>query len=213
VSTPSRWTPEKLRRAALDALGDHADARARDALVRGALSLEPSVAAWESSGGRMTAHRVHLLVGPASLGAARAAPAVEDALRAAFAAAIARHDGETLEDLVLGCAWPAEEAPYRDASPEPRPRPDSLRDALVAYLAGGGADEHLAGVVGRARVGARSGAHGATEVLLAAGAEDHEALRGDARRLARLTTAARDVLGDARVRVRVALRRPGGDRQ
>jgi hypothetical protein len=67
-------TPEELRRVALDALGDHADARAREALAHGALAIVPGALRWEASSGAIEAHRVILALDGEGLGALRASP-------------------------------------------------------------------------------------------------------------------------------------------
>ena len=83
---------ETLRLRALDALGPLGDALAREALEAGTVRVEHAVAIWEASHGTVQAHRVVLEV-PAELHArAAASPAAEDALSAAFAAALADAD-------------------------------------------------------------------------------------------------------------------------
>ena len=184
----SEWTPEELRRAAIEGLDAHADVRVRDALAHGALSLTPGVTRWESSHGPVEGHHVTLAVDAERLGALRAAPGMIDALCAVLSAAVARRVGEALTDLVL--RWePAvhvEHAAYRDEPPAAHLT--SLGDALVAYLRGYGEGD-LAARVEEAVVEQR----GPTEVRvhLDAGAEA----------TATLVAAVRDLLGERRARV------------
>ena len=127
-------SPEALRHAALDALGPYADARAREALQASVLSVEPAGAGWEASAGHVDGQRVTLAVDAATLGRLRAVPALEDALHAALAAAVARHPGQTLASLALRWAREgtlARADGYRDRPPDP---PQTLQEALPAYL-------------------------------------------------------------------------------
>ncbi len=193
---PSLPSPEALRQAALDALGPHADERTREALEVAELQLEAAVAAWESSAGHVEGHRVTLSVDAATLGRLRAAPALEDALHAALAAAMARHPGQTLAGLVL--CWAREgrsAAPdgYRDRPPD---APQTLEQALPAYLEGRG-EGSLARLLQDASLEATPG--GLRVVL------DPDRLRafrsaGTAVTSA-LTAAARDLTGTPEIRV------------
>ncbi len=131
TETPS---PEALRHGALDALGPHADERARAALQAAHLRVEPGVAAWESSAGPVSGHRVTLAVDATTLGLLRSVPALEDALHASLANAVAAYPGQVLSSLWL--RWASEGARpapdgYRDRPPDP---PETLQQALASYL-------------------------------------------------------------------------------
>jgi hypothetical protein len=196
-----RWADrgvEDLRRAALDALGQHADERARDAVVHAGITLVDGAKRWVGSGGPVVAHRVFVALDARRLGALRAAPGVTDALCVAFAAAVATHPGEALLDLVF--AWDPEArssaAGYRGSPPD-APRA-SVRDALVDYLDARG-ELALARSLGDAEL-EPTDAGGAT---LRVDGATREALRADARSLIALTAALRDLLGDAGARVRL----------
>jgi hypothetical protein len=73
------------------------------------------VAQWEASRGTVQGHRVILALDADRLAKVRGAPAVEDAVRAALAAAIATQEGESLFHLTLEEASSEGEggAPYR----------------------------------------------------------------------------------------------------
>ena len=191
------WTGEELRRAALAALGEHADERARDALAHASIAVT-GAAGWDGSAGPVEAHGVTLGLDARTLGGLRAAPALADALCAAVATAIATRPGETLADLDLRWApgTRSASAGYRDAPPAAEEA--SLHDALVDYLAG--AEHHLlAGYLAGARIDASVPAQIAIEVLPSA----REGLRGQARALTTITAALRDLLADEKTRVRV----------
>jgi hypothetical protein len=113
------WTGEALRSAALAELGAFGDTRARDALLHASVEVTPGVARWEASSGPVEGHRVTLALEPARLEAIRAAPAIEDSLRAALAAAVATHPGESLFELTLRPLHLDEtsETPYRGRRP------------------------------------------------------------------------------------------------
>ena len=184
----SGWTPEELRRAAIEGLDAHADVRVRDALAHGTLALTPGVTRWESSHGPVEGHHVILAVDAERLGALRAAPGMIDALCAVLSATIASRPGEALTDFVL--QWEptvhVEHAAYRDEPPEAHVT--SLGDGLVAYLRGLG-EVDLATRVEDAIVEQRS----PTEVRVR--------LEADADETATLVAAVRDLLGDRRARV------------
>jgi hypothetical protein len=111
----SQWTGDALRRAALDALGPQGDVRARDALVHGALEVTSDVARWQASRGPFEGVGVTLWLDGERLDRIAAAPAVNDVLRAAIAAAVATRTGESLFELTLGRApgGTMPETPYR----------------------------------------------------------------------------------------------------
>lgn len=184
----SAWSPEELRRAAIEGLDAHADVRVRDALAHGTLALTPSVARWESSHGPVEGHHAILAVDAERLGALRAAPGMIDALCAVLSATIASRPGEALTDLELRWepAVHAEHAAYRDEPPEAHLT--SLGDGLVAYLRGLGEGD-LAACVEAAIVEQRGPAE--VRVWLDAGAEE----------VATVVAAVRDLLGDRRARV------------
>jgi len=191
-------SPETLRHAALDALGPYADERARGALQAAGLYVEPVGAGWESSAGHVDGQRVTLAVDAATLGRLRAAPALEDALHAALAAAVARHPGQTLTSLALRWARAREGTlaradAYRDRPPDP---PQTLQEALPAYL--DARDEGpLARLVQGASVEVKAGT---LRVVL-----DVDGLRAfrsaGAAAIGALTAAARDLTGTAGIRV------------
>lgn len=111
----SQWTGDALRTAALEALGPLGDGRARDALVNGSLEVTSEVARWHASRGPFEGVGVTLWLDGERLDRIAAAPAVEDALRAAIAAAVATRAGESLFDLALRRTTGARppETPYR----------------------------------------------------------------------------------------------------
>jgi hypothetical protein len=185
------WTGEGLRRAVLERLGEHVDARAREAVVHGSVAIVPEVARWVGSGGPVAAHRVSLAVDARTLGGLRAAPAAVDALCAAFAAVVASRPGEALQDLVLRWtpAVAATPAGYRDARPETRE--SSLEEGLRDYLGAYGEPD-----LARLPLSVVPADDGAT---VHAG----EALRGDPRAQAVVAAALRDLLGDSQARVRL----------
>ncbi len=191
------WSGEELRRAALATLGEHADERARDALAHASVAVAEAVG-WHGSAGPVEAHRVTLGLDARTLGGLRLAPALADALCAAVAAAIATRPGATLLDLELRWAPGARpsSAGYRDAPPPEQEA--SLRHALVDYLEGGG-QASLAGLLAGAVLDEPP--VGPISIRLPPSA--HKALRADPRAVATITAAVRDLLGDARTRVRV----------
>ena len=195
----SGGSAEELRREALEALGDHADerarevARARDASRWRRVCTVGLVARASSkrTGSRWGSTRERW----ADCACSRRS---SDALCAAVASAIATRPGATLLDLEL--RWAAGARPssagYRDAPP---PEQDaSLRHALVDYLAGGG-HASLAGLLAGAVLDEPP--LGPLSIRLAPSA--HEGLLADPRAVAIITAAVRDFLGDARTRVRV----------
>jgi len=191
------WSGEELRRAALAALGEHADERARDALAHASIVVVEA-AGWDGSAGPVHTHRVTLGLAAHTLGGLRAAPALADALCAAAAAAVATRPGETLMDLHL--RWTPGTRPssagYRDAPPAAEEA--SLHDGLVGYLEGGG--EHvLAGYL----TGAALDESVPSQISIRIAPSARDAFRRHARAVATLTAAVRDLLADARARVRV----------
>lgn len=132
-----------LREKVLDALGAHADPRAAALLDRATLHIDEGVRQWTGSAGDVRAHRVRLGVDARSLGVVKAAPSAEDSLRAAFAAVLSDHAGESLAELVIEWdgALSARMESYRGAA-----RIDGrahLAEALTEYLEGAG-DERAA---------------------------------------------------------------------
>jgi hypothetical protein len=191
------WDCEELRGAVLRGLGEHADGRVRDALARGMLAIVPGVARWDASAGPVDACDVIVAVDAATLGVLRAVPHLTDALVSAFAAAVTTRPGEALRDLSFRWAPPAaSHTGYRDGPPPPRP--EVLRDALADYLAATG-DDVLATAVRTFVVDDADPEVFALVVPLAV----RSSLLRDAASIDALTRAARDLLGDARKRVRV----------
>ncbi len=132
---------DTLRARALEALGPHADPRAAPLLERASLRVDENVHRWTGSSGDVRAHRVRLEVDARSLGVVRAAPFVEDALRAAFAKVLSDARGESLSELVIG--WngmlEARVESYRGAAPiDGRAH---LSMALAEYLDGAGSHD------------------------------------------------------------------------
>jgi hypothetical protein len=114
----SGWTGDSLRRAALEALGPHGGALARDALVHGAIDVTPGVARWEASTGPVEGHRITLVLDAGLVGQVREEPAAYDAICAAIAAAVAMRPGESLFELELHPAGQDTiETPYRGRRP------------------------------------------------------------------------------------------------
>ncbi len=106
---------EALHRAALQALGENGDERAREALAEGAVVSDASSRAhWESSGGPMQGRTVRLGVPLPWFARVIESPVALDALTRAFAVAVAElAEGEALVGLEV--RWgPVEE---RDAGP------------------------------------------------------------------------------------------------
>jgi hypothetical protein len=197
------WAADELRRAALGALGAHADERAHDALVHGSLTIATAAARWEASAGAVEAHRVTLALDAGRLGGLRGAPAVIDAVCAAVATAIAARPGEVLHEIELRWEPGVRAAPagYRDAPP---PSPvDVLRDAVVAYLDACG-EVDLARVVASAQITANAADPSDVSIHLAP--VERDALRSHPHALGALTRAVRDLLADAGAQVRVRLR-------
>lgn len=193
----SDWTGEELRHAALEALGQHADERAREALAHADIAVAMGVAGWDGSAGRVQGHGVTLGLDARTLGALRAAPALNDALCAALAAAIGTRPGETLHDLHL--RWSpgrASSAGYRDAPP---PTTEvTLEWALIDYLDGAG--EHgLARSLGGAAIDTSAPADLSVRVAPLA----RDLLLGNPHASATVTAALRDLVGDPKARVRL----------
>jgi hypothetical protein len=195
---------EELRRAALEALGPHADERTIDALRHSALTVTTGAARWNASAGPIEAHVVTLALDAKRLGRLRAVPAIADALCAAMAAAIAAQPGETLLELALRWAPGAAAAPlgYRDA---PAP-PVSLRDALVEYLDGAG-ELSVARVIASAVLNASRPADDA--VVLHIDGVSWDALRTNPHALATLTRAMRDLFGSENAHIAGATQKRG----
>jgi hypothetical protein len=189
-------SPEELRHAGLDALGPYADERAREALEGAELRIDPAVTAWESSGGHVEGHRVTLAVDASTLARLREAPALEDALHAALATAIASRKGEVLAGLQIRWAREGTHAAahgYRDRPPDP---PQTLQEALASYLEARG-DEAVAHIVAGARVSVEE-----ATVTLVVEPERLRAFRSaGAAAIGTLTSAVRDLLGTPATRV------------
>lgn len=187
----SAWSGGELRRLALDALGEHADERAREALAHAVVNVVSGAARWEGSSGPVEAHRVTIGLDARRLGALRVVPALADAMCAAVANAIATRPREALLDVDLrwnaGVA-PAEPDGYRGAAPHPAP---TLRDALVDYLDASG-EPDLAQAVDAVEPAASG-----RDVGVRMKRPD------DARARGVITRAVRDLLGDDKVQVRV----------
>ncbi len=191
--------PATLRADALDALGPHADPRARDVLRTAELAVVEGEARWVSSAGPVQGYGVTLGLDASTLGALRAAPAVVDALHAAVATALARHPGLPARTLArLQLRWSPQAGHgvsdgYRDRPPPP---PPTLGAALVAYLDAAG-ENTAARVAERAAVSVRDGA-----VFVVMTAEARAELRhGGPASTEALRQAARDLVGGPATRV------------
>jgi hypothetical protein len=203
----SSWTAEELRAAVLDALSEFVDERAREALVHGEVAIAPAVATWEASQGRVQGHRVTLALDARRLGVVRAAPAVVDALHAAFAAAVAGRKGEALLGLELRWArGRARAVPagrglghgYRDGPVgQSAHAEETVREALAAYLEGSGEPE-LARIVEGAHVWADPAL-----VRFVLEPEQLSELRAHGHAVEILTAAVRDLLAADGTRVTV----------
>ncbi len=127
-----------LRALALDALGPHDPPHATELVAGADVVLEPTGRDWTASTGPMHGRQVRLRLDARSLGTVRAAPAVADALHAAFAHALGTVPGETLAALAL--EWnglnDGSADPYRGTSP--REGRIDLAEALAQYLEGAG---------------------------------------------------------------------------
>jgi hypothetical protein len=88
-----------LRLLALNRLHALAPLLAREALEHGIVEVEPNVLAWSGSMGMVHGHLVVLWLDPAMVAQVKAAPAVEDALTAAVASAVAQVSGHALAEL------------------------------------------------------------------------------------------------------------------
>jgi hypothetical protein len=179
---------EELRRAALDSLGDHGDERARDVLLHARMVVSASREAW---------YRVTLGVDAGTLGMIHAAPAVKDALAAAVAAALGARR-EVLEDLEL--RWDTAPRPrpvgYRDAPPG---EGETLGEAIVAWLDASG--EHA---LARAMTRATASRVAQHDVVVNLDASARALVDGP-HALATITSAVRDLFGDAGTHVRLRM--------
>ena len=193
----TEWSPEDLRRAALEALSEYADPRVRDALQHGELAVVAGVSGWEASHGRVEAHGVTLSLDAERLGRVRASHAAVDALFAAIAQAVATRRGEALHALELHWARRVEHAVPRGYRDEPPGGEVTLMQALVAYLEGAGEAEVAHVVSGGAVAADASGVRIviAPEMLAKLGALPHA--------VAALTAAVRDLLAKPHVAVTV----------
>ena len=95
------WTAKSLQLAALDALGDCADPRAREILGRCELQVEADASGWQASTGRMRGHRIALLLDAEHFDEVQRSPALVDAVCAAVAVAVSAAPGHALSDFVL----------------------------------------------------------------------------------------------------------------
>jgi hypothetical protein len=174
---------DALRRGARSALGGAADPLAREALEEAVLSIDRDVTFWEGTMGTVRGHRVALALEARLLARVLGAPGTQDALHAAFAAAMARAPGEALSELRF--LWSPRRAeassPYRGRIPSGEGPAVPLREAMVAYLEASGEAE-LAGIVGRASLSAS--AHGGHALLTV------RLVEGDGRRLAQVPSLA-----------------------
>jgi hypothetical protein len=193
----SAWSPEELRRAAIEALGEYADPRARDALQQGQLTIAPGVAGWEGSEGRVEAHRVILALDAEQLGRLRASHAVVDALDAALAKAVARRKGEVLLGVELRWARRGDRAVSRGYRDGPPVGEGTLRDALIAYLDGAGKPT-LARIVAQGEVATEP-----TRVRVVLPAELRAQLGDHEHAIPTLTSALRDLLASPGISVNV----------
>jgi hypothetical protein len=191
-------TPEQLRQAALDALGELADERARDILRRASLQIASS-----RRFGYYTpvfdAFRVTLGVDASTLGLLTAAPALVDAVNAALAVAVATGHDQKLVDLAFRWSPAARPHPtaYRDAAPEDQET--TLHEGLVAYLEAAG-DLALATTMASGKV-SPDPRDPAIDVHLPRA--EHDVLRSDGYAVRRLESATRDLFSRTDMRVRL----------
>jgi hypothetical protein len=196
--TDTALSPEELRHQALDALGPYADERAREVLQGAELRVDRDVTGWESSAGPVQGHRVTLAVDASTLARLRTTPALEDALHAAVATAIAgARTGDALVALELRWAREGTHASahgYRDRPPDP---PQTLQEALASYL-----DVLAEAALARLVEDARITVVAEDTVSLAAAPDRLRAFRSaGAAATAALTAAVRDLLGAPGARV------------
>jgi hypothetical protein len=191
----TEWAAAELRIAVLEALGPHADERARDAVQSGTVSIAPSVARWESSAGPIEGHRVVLAVDAGRLGKLRASHASVDAVAAAFVAVVATRPGQAMADLSLEWSGQGDvmESGYRGA----QPTAVSLETALVTYLVAAGEADTAHDAAGA--MVTRRGA----EVRVVLAPEPRKRVRARAGAEGAIVRAVRDLAGDAHLRVTV----------
>lgn len=128
-----------LQAAALDALGAHGDARARDLLERADVVLDAAVQTWAASHGTVRGHGVRLRLDARSLGVLHAAPAVADALHGAFARAFAHSPDDALSSLSFDWNGAITTAITTYRGVALRAGRVSLAEAVGEYLDGAGA--------------------------------------------------------------------------
>lgn len=138
----SSVTPEALRAAALARVTPHTDPRVADVLKQATYAVEHDVSEWQSSEGRVLAHRVHVGLGAALLGSVRGNPhVVDDVTRIISVAMAASTTGDRAGEIAfrhdLGAGAPASFASaYRGQQVGPQPSPaDSAPSTDLAALA------------------------------------------------------------------------------
>jgi hypothetical protein len=106
---------EHLRLRALEALGPHGEPLAREALERGAVSVEHDVLAWEGTQGTMHGHRIVVTLHADLHARVLASLAAVEGLEAALAAAMAERGGQAVADVRVEVGAPDAPAssPYR----------------------------------------------------------------------------------------------------
>jgi hypothetical protein len=125
---------------------------------------------------------------------------VEDALRAAVAAALSTQPSETLAELVLRFSAPPSATPYRNAPTGPAGSPEALRGALLEYLDASGNDG-LARAMADVELTMSGAGKGAPELRLRWPCAQAARPLAAPETTAILTRALRDLLGDGRVRI------------
>jgi hypothetical protein len=164
------------------------------------MTIVPAVVQWESSERRMRAHRVNLFLDAARLGAVRSAPSVEDALRAAVAAALSSEPSETLAELVLRFSSPPSSSAYRSGPTRATGIAETLGRALLEYLHASGNDA-LARALGEVELTMSGDGGGGPELRVDWPRSQGGRQKTDVETIAIVTRALRDLLGEGRTRI------------
>lgn len=135
-----------LAQDAMMALGSHGDPRAREALARAEVVVEPDVRRWTASGGVVHGHRVRVRLDARTLGVIRAHPAAEDSLQTAFARAIAAAPDQSLADFAVEWSGAVATVVTTYRGEVLRAGEADLAEALAACLDGAGEREAAARV-------------------------------------------------------------------
>lgn len=144
--------PNALRADALDALGPHADRRARSALERCSLAVE-SEAGWTSSSGAMDGQRVILRADARTVGELGGSPSAYDAVLRGLALAFTKLPHTSLRELAVrwdGTVAQESSAAYRGSTPRALDLAETgtLPLALAAWARGQGLDDETSASLG-----------------------------------------------------------------